>query len=185
MKKIMVVPVLGLVSVSLMVSACQREISSGAYSSNHIGEASDTFEGTVISVRQIQVKEADKLQDNGAGLATGAVAGGVGGAMFGKGRGSLGAAAAGAILGGLTGAYAQQQLSKQQGMEYIVKLTNGQVMTVVQGLDNPLVVGDKAFVIVSNDGRSRVVRDTTGVPQTVQPVQPPKTTKIIKVKPQN
>jgi outer membrane lipoprotein SlyB len=119
-------------------------------------------------MRNVNVSEKERLQDNTAGAGIGALVGGVAGLGIGKGYGKLAATAGGALLGGVGGALAQQALGQQQGIEYIVKLTNGQIMTVVQGPDNPMAVGQRVIVAVSHDGRSRVIPDSSPV-QDVQP----------------
>jgi outer membrane lipoprotein SlyB len=114
------------------------------------------------------VQEGDKLQDNMLGMAAGGVLGGVGGSMIGGGRGNTLATVGGAAGGAALGALAQRALSEQEAMEYSVKLTNGQIMSVTQGADSPLQVGQRVLVQVSHQGRSRVVPDNSGT-QDVQP----------------
>ncbi len=168
-----------LLSVLCLLSGCAREISSNVYSEGHVGETSLSYQGVVISVRQVKVTNAERLQENQTGMGLGALAGGgLGGLLgstMGKGTGNVlmtvAGAGLGAVAGGVGGAYAQQALSSQQGMEYVVKLTNGQIMTVVQGLDAPLCAGQRVFIMVSYDGRSRVVPDRSGV-MDVQPFAP-------------
>lgn len=159
-------------TAAMLLSGCTRNISSSNYSSASVGEAMTTYQGTIISMRKVTMQEGDKLTDNVAGMALGGVLGGVGGNMIGKGHGNTLATVGGALAGATAGAFAQRALSEQEGLEYSVKLTNGSVMTVVQGLDNPLSVGQRVLVQVSNanGGRSRVVPDMSPV-QDVQPMQ--------------
>lgn len=143
----------------LLVTGCARRISQNYYSSASVGEAAHTYKGTIISARRVEVGEAERLQDNTTGLAVGGIAGGVAGSQIGSGSGSVLAAAGGAILGGLAGSYAQDELSRQAAVEYSVQLTNGQIMTVVQGDDEVYQAGQAVLVIVSKKGRSRIVPD--------------------------
>lgn len=145
------------VSVALLgLGGCSRNIASNNYSSASVGEAMTTYAGVVASVRKVQIQEGEKLTDNVAGGVVGGLIGGVGGHMIGKGKGNIAATAGGALLGAAAGAAAQRALSEQEGMEYTVKLDSGSMMTVVQGVDSPLAVGQRVLVQVSKN-RSRVV----------------------------
>ncbi|MBN9412725.1 MAG: glycine zipper 2TM domain-containing protein [Candidatus Paracaedimonas acanthamoebae] len=152
-------------STAAMLSGCAREISSNVYSERHVGEASRTFRGIVVSVREVEVTNAEKLQENGTGIATGALAGGVVGHQFGAGGGNVAATAAGAILGAVAGAYAEKSLSSQNAFEYIVELSNGEMRTVVQGKDTQYAPGQRILLIVGQSGRSRIIPDNTPAPQ--------------------
>lgn len=152
-------------STAAMLSGCAREISSNVYSDSHVGEASRTFRGIVVSVREIEVTNAEKLQENTTGMTAGALAGGVGGYQFGKGRGQVASTAAGAILGAVAGAYAEKALSSQTALEYIVELTTGEMRTVVQGKDTKYTPGQRVLLIVGQQGRSRIIPDSSPAPQ--------------------
>lgn len=143
-------------ALSLNLGGCARDIGAGSYAAGDVGEAVQTYQGTVVSKRQVMVKEGDKLQDNLIGLVGGGVAGGVLGHMIGGGRGNTLATLGGAAAGAAAGAYAQQKLSEQNAWEYAVKLDDGSMRTVVQGLDTNLNIGQKVLIQVSNRGRSRV-----------------------------
>ena len=84
----------------------------------------------------------------GAGL------GGVAGYSIGGGKTAhtLGAIA-GAGLGGLAGDAAQDSLSKQAAYEYVVKLDNGQMMTLSQGTDVLLAQGQRCLLLSGNPAR--------------------------------
>jgi len=139
------------------LSGCARDISPGLYTSAHVGEASATYLGSIISVRQVQVQEGEKLQENILGGVLGGVAGGVLGHQLGGGRGKTLATLGGAAVGALGGALAQRELSKQVGLEYTVKLDDGRILTIVQGTDQALASGQRVKVIIGQKGRSRVV----------------------------
>ena len=143
--------------VVLSFCSCGRQMSSDVYSGQGVGESSVTYNGTVIHVRQVTVQGADDLSGNTMGLIGGGVAGALIGSEFGKGRGNLYTTLGGAALGATAGAFAQQKLSEQQAMEYIVELENGQTRTVVQGMDPRFSVGQKVYVMVGDRGRARVI----------------------------
>lgn len=140
-----------------LLTGCARDISSGSYEEATVGSVASTYACTVVSVRRVRVNGQDKLGNNGLGLAGGAIAGGVLGNAVGGGRGRTIATAVGALAGATAGAYAQKNLEEQVGLEYTVKLdNNGRLMTVVQGADNALHVGQPALLMVYPTGRSRL-----------------------------
>lgn len=156
-----------------LAGGCARKISQNYYKASSIGEASHTYKGQIISARKVEVGESENLQGNSMGIA----AGGIGGALLGSqiGGGStanLIGGALGAVAGGVGGAFAEKALSEQEGMEYSVQLDNGQLMTIVQGVDEVYAMGQRVLVIVSHSGRSRVVPDNS-VAMAPRPVQAP------------
>ena len=137
-----------------------------------------TYQGVIVSARKVNVEGHESLEDNTLGMAMGAVGGGLVGTQVGKGRGNVAATLGGAVLGGAAGAFAEKALKQQDGMEYAVKLTNGSMMTVVQGVSDAMAPGTRVMVIVSQDGRSRVVPDQSGY-QDVQPMMNAPAQKVV------
>lgn len=144
-------------ALAIVAAGCAREISPNVYKESHVGEAQQTFQGTIVSVRKVSVQGSEKLQENTAGAALGGIAGGVAGYQFGKGKGNVATTAAGALIGATAGAFAQKALETQEALEYTVSLHNGEMRTVVQGLQPAFQPGQSVFLIVGRDGRSRVV----------------------------
>ena len=142
--------------VALVATGCARQISSNVYSASSVGETSSTYPGVIISARQVTVEDKEYLEQNGLGLVGGGVGGALAGSQFGKGSGNTVATVGGAIVGAVAGAYAEKALKSQNAMEYVVALENGESKTVVQGVDPTLTVGQKVWLIVSYQGRSRV-----------------------------
>jgi outer membrane lipoprotein SlyB len=146
-----------LMITTLSLTGCASEISPDSYSDSHVGETSTTYMGTIVSVRHVKVGASDKAEGSGAGVATGALAGGAIGSNIGGGRGNGTALVAGALLGAFAGAAAEKKLKNQQGIEYVIKLETGELKTVVQGPQSPLMSGQRVLLMVSTQGRSRVV----------------------------
>ncbi len=167
-----------IVLATLTLAGCARNINPNTYKASHVGEASFTYQGVIASARQITVSEGERLEDNTTGIALGAVTGGLAGTQIGSGRGQIASTVGGAILGGVAGAFAEKALKEQTAMEYIVRLTNGSMMTVVQGPEANLAIGQRVFVQVSHDGRSRVIADNSPI----QEVQPMMTQPVVRAK---
>lgn len=156
MKKISVYIASLCFSLSLL-TGCARDIYSDSYEESTVGAVATTYACTVVSVRKVKVKGHDKLSKNSEGMLIGAVAGGALGSAFGGGNARLVTGAAGALAGGLAGGLAQSKMEKQFGYEYTVKIEDGRLFTVVQGMDTLLTPGQLAYLHVYPDGRSRVV----------------------------
>jgi outer membrane lipoprotein SlyB len=121
MKKIMA---LGLALA--MLAGCARNLEQDVYTSgNTVGKV---VQGVIVSARPVTVKDQDDTSNAGVGALGGGVAGGVAGSAIGKGKGSALAAVGGAIAGAVIGAYAEDALSTQSGMEYVVKLAAATLM---------------------------------------------------------
>lgn len=149
--------VLSVVMVGMLgLGGCARNISSSSYDARKVGAASETYECVVVSVRKVAVEDGDYLENNTTGALMGAAAGGVLGNMIGGGRGRTAATVVGALAGATGGAMAEKHLKSQDGLEYVVRLSNGSMRTVVQGVDNPLYQGQSALLIIDNN-RARVV----------------------------
>lgn len=113
-----------------------------------------TYAGVIKNVRPVTVEHGENLEDNGLGIAGGGIAGGVIGNAVG--RGNFAPAAAGAVVGAVAGSFLEKKLKEQTGLEYVIELDNGGMMTVVQGQDQVFGVGQPVYVLMSPGGRSRI-----------------------------
>lgn len=156
LKKVLAVAV----SLPLVLVGCASNIGSSSYTNSQVGEATRTYEGTIVNKRIVQVKGNTAGQI--AGAVGGAVAGGALGSLVGAGGGKTAATVGGAALGGLAGNEAAKELSAQDAYEYTVKLSDGSLRTVVQGMDTDLQVGQKVFLQISNN-RSRIMPNNSGL----------------------
>lgn len=157
MKKLLLfVGVFGFASV--LLTGCARNISGSTYSHQDVyNRAKEGYPGKIISVRKVVVKAGESLEDNKTGMLLGAVAGGLAGNMIGGGKGRVLATGIGALAGGAAGAYAEDSLKTQEAYEYVVQLDNGQVRTVVQGLDSLFAVGQRVILSEGDKGRARLI----------------------------
>ncbi len=164
-------------AIAITLSSCARDLSSDLYTSD--STLSLTLEGTIVSSRAVKINNSDKLGDNATGTLAGGALGGVLGNNIGKGNGQTAAAVGGVIAGAIIGSMVENNLSKSEGIEYIIKVDGSKIkdtyyegstmmnaaissaratgmLTVVQGKDNVLGAGQKVFVIVSPK-RTRVI----------------------------
>lgn len=146
-----------LLGLALSLSSCARETSSDVYDSQHFGEAATTYAGVIMRSREVTVKNGEGLQDNTTGIIGGAAAGALLGSTIGHGSGSVVAEVVGGLAGATGGAAMEQGLKTQNAIEYMVQLENGEIKTIVQAPEPRLHEGEKVFVMISHEGRSRVV----------------------------
>lgn len=134
---------------ALLLSACAPNINSNHYSTSNTGAVGQVMACTVVSTRQVNVSSSD----SSAGAVIGAVGGGVAGSTIGHGRGSILGALGGAALGGIVGDIAQDELTSQTGVEYIVRLDNGTMRTVTQGTDVYMQPGQRCYLLYGEQAR--------------------------------
>ena len=140
---------------AIALTACTPNISANRYQTSATGQINDVQEGVVIIVREVRVA----TENGGVGTLAGGIAGGAAGSMVGgNSTVSLISAVGGAVLGGALGAKAQEGLSAQTGYEYVIKLDTGKAITLTQGTDVRLSVGQPVYVLDASRGaRARII----------------------------
>jgi outer membrane lipoprotein SlyB len=160
MKKIIISS--ALVASLVVLSGCAPNIGGNDYSVAGSGQVSETWPGVIVAKRVVQVnaKNPENQNDPDIGMLGGGVAGAVLGSQIGSGSGSIVAGTLGALGGAAAGHFAQKKLTEQQGYEYQVKLDDGRLLTLTQGRDPDMFVGQRVLMVVpQGGGRSRVVPD--------------------------
>jgi outer membrane lipoprotein SlyB len=138
----------------IMIAGCAQNISPQTYSVGSVGQVNRTVSGVVISAREVDVAGT-----SGIGSTTGATTGAVVGSAAGgsNSRGNIVGAIGGAIVGGIAGAAVESNATKQKGMEYVVQTENGNLMTIVQGLEPIFATRQKVLILYGTP--SRVIAD--------------------------
>ena len=137
----------------MLISACAPNVSPNSYSVGSVGEVNRTIDGIIISAREVSINGTSSI-GGPAGLAAGAVAGS---ALGGGARANIAGAIGGAVIGGVAGAVAENSITKQKGMEYVIQTSNGNLMTIVQGDANRFYVGNKVLILYGSP--SRIIAD--------------------------
>ena len=147
------IQLVAVVAASVFVLAgCPASLSGNVYSRNEARMTQDVQYGTVESVRHVLI-EGTK---SGVGTIAGAALGGIAGSTIGGGRGAAVAAVGGAVLGGLAGSAAEENATRQPGLEITVRLDSGHTIAVTQAADTAFAPGDRVRVITAADGTTRV-----------------------------
>lgn len=141
--------------MAVALTACAANLDTNRYQTSATGQINTVTEGVVINVRPVRIA----TENGGIGSLAGGVAGGAAGSMIGGNSAvNVIGAVGGAVLGGYLGSKAQEGLSTQTGMEYIVKLDSGKSITLTQGDDEVFSVGQKVYVLDAEYGeRARII----------------------------
>ncbi|CUI16981.1 putative outer membrane lipoprotein [Candidatus Protochlamydia naegleriophila] len=137
------------VSALTLMNTGSLSAHSYGHTSRYVGEASMTYTGVIRSIREIIVEK----HSSHLGTVGGGVAGGVIGSAIGRGR--FLPTALGAVTGAVTGSLIEKRSNQRVALEYIIELSNGGLMTIVQS-PGPYNVGQPVYVIVSPSGHSRL-----------------------------
>jgi outer membrane lipoprotein SlyB len=154
MKKLLLVA--ATTAAALSLSGCAPKLGGNDYAVRGVGEISETVRGTIVSMHVVNISAKDQ-SGPGAGALAGGVAGGLLGSQIGKGRGPMVAGVVGALGGAALGHLAEGKLTEQEGFEYQIQLDTGGLITVSQGAEPRLALGQRVLVIKSGRDRSRVV----------------------------
>lgn len=138
-----------LASAVLALSGCTANVSPDTYSVGSVGQVNRTVAGTIVSARQVKIDGT-----TGGGALVGGAAGVVAGSSLGgSGRSNVIGAIGGAVVGSIAGAAIEHGASQQQGVEYVVETTNGNLMTIVQGSVPLIPVGEHVLVLYGSPSR--------------------------------
>jgi len=121
---------------------------------------STVYDGVVLSLRPVVVDGSQ----SGIGATAGAVVGGIAGSSVGGYRDSAAVAVVGAVLGGMLGNAVERQGTREDAVEILVQLKNGERRSVVQArAGESLNVGD-SIVLVTTGDRVRVTKAPVATP---------------------
>jgi len=134
------------------LASCASSRSGQVYSRDQARQEMTVNYGTVREVRSVQI-EGTKT---GLGTVAGGVAGGVLGSQVGGGAGRVVGGVLGALGGAAVGAVSEEGLTRRNGLEIMVELDTGQILSIVQEADVQFSPGDRVRVLRSSDGSSRV-----------------------------
>jgi|Transcript_13043 outer membrane lipoprotein SlyB len=128
---------------------------------------SQVQDATVLSVRPVTVDGSQSGVGAVAGGAVGAIAGGsVGGRREGQVVGVLGA-----VAGAVVGNAIERSATKEEALEIIVQLRNGERRSVIQAKGSESFSGGEAVVLITTGGKTRITRAPAVTPS-VAPVAP-------------
>jgi outer membrane lipoprotein SlyB len=122
---------------------------------------SQVQDGTVLSIRPVTV---DGSQSS-VGTVAGGVIGGVAGSSVGGRRESVAVGVLGAVIGGVVGNAAERAGTRENAVEILIQLRNGERRAIVQAVGSETIAPGDAVVLVTTGGKTRVTR----APQPLMP----------------
>lgn len=136
------------------LAGCSPSYSPNTYNAAAVQQANPVAQGVVVGAREVGVSA-----DTTVGAVTGGAAGGVAGAQVGNGVTSAFGAIGGTLLGGIAGSAVQHVEGDTKAYEYIVRKSNGDLISVTQQDKVELKVGQHVLVIAGK--QARIVPDYT------------------------
>jgi outer membrane lipoprotein SlyB len=128
---------------------CAPDYSPNTYASNAVQQANKVESGVVVGFRQVKISASGTV-----GIVSGGAAGGILGAQADvSGISSALGAVGGTLVGGIVGTTIEHVAGDTTGWEYIVRKSNGDLLSVTQREENPIPVGQKVLVITGNQAR--------------------------------
>lgn len=121
---------------------------------------SQVQDATVLSVRPVTIDGSQ----SGTGAVTGGVLGGIAGSTRSSGREQAAIGVIGAVAGAVIGNTVERAATKEDGVEILVQLRNGERRSIVQGKGNETLAAGDAVILVSSGGKTRVTRAPVIVP---------------------
>jgi outer membrane lipoprotein SlyB len=115
---------------------------------------SQVQDATVLSVRSVTIDGSQ----SGAGGMTGGVLGGIAGSSRSSGRESVAIGVVGAVAGAVIGNAVERAATKEDGVEILVQLRNGERRAIVQSKGNETLAAGEPVILVTTGGKTRVMR---------------------------
>ena len=144
---------LATVTALAALSACSTT-SPDVISRQDANRMSTVLDGTVLSVRSVTVEG----NQSGVGAGAGGVVGAIAGSSVGGRRDSAAGAVLGAVAGAVVGNAMERMGTREEAVEIMVQLRNGERRSIVQAKGNEQLKPGDAVVIVTTGGKARVSR---------------------------
>nr|WP_308421603.1 glycine zipper 2TM domain-containing protein [Marinobacterium zhoushanense] len=122
-----------LLAVLTLAGCAQQSLTGDAYSRREARQVQHVQYAVVDSVRPVVI---EGRTDGVVGAGAGAIVGGIAGSSIGGGRGSSITTVLGAVAGGIAGQRIEEATSRRQGQELTLRLDNGELISVVQEVEN-------------------------------------------------
>lgn len=142
-----------LIACALSLGACATS-SPDVVSRNDAQRMSTVIEAVVLSTRLVTVDGSQ----SGLGAATGGVIGGIAGSSVGGSREGMVVGVIGAVVGGVIGNATERAATREEGLEILVQLRNGDRRSVVQARAAESFAPGDPVILVTTGGRVRVTK---------------------------
>lgn len=140
--------------LALVVLAACSTTSPDVIQRNDAQRLSQVQDATVLSVRPVTVEGSQ----SGGGAAAGGVIGGVAGSTVGGHREGIAVGILGAVAGAVVGNALERTSTREDAVEVLVQMKNGERRAIVQAKGNETLVAGDPVVLVTTGGKTRVTR---------------------------
>ena len=147
-----------IITASLLALAACSTSSPDVVQRNDAQRMSQVQDATVLSVRPVTVDGSQ----SGIGATSGAVIGGVAGSSVGGSREGIIVGVLGAVLGGVIGNAAERTGTREEAVEVLVQLRNGERRSVVQARGAEVLAPGELVIHTTTGGKTRVTRAPRG-----------------------
>lgn len=138
----------------IFITACTPELSPNQYYAENIGCAQQVEYGKVTKINVVQV---GSRRDNAGPLVGTAAGATVGSSIGGASRVNILGALGGAVIGNIAGRGFGKAVTTQKAFRYIIHMENGRNISIVQGCEPTLHVGQRVMVLTGGAAKDRVV----------------------------
>ena len=147
-----------IITASMLALAACSTSSPDMVQRNDAQRMSQVQDATVLSVRPVTVDGSQ----SGIGATSGAVIGGVAGSSVGGSREGIIVGVLGAVLGGVIGNAAERSGTREEAVEVLVQLRNGERRSVVQARGAEVLAPGELVILTTTGGKTRVTRAPRG-----------------------
>lgn len=156
------------IATLLALAACSTT-SPDVVSRNDAQRLSTVIDAVVLTTRPVVVDG----NQSGIGAAAGGVTGGIAGSSVGGRREGMVVGLIGAVVGGVVGNAVERSATREEAVEILVQLKNGDRRAVVQAKAAETFAPGDAVILVTTGGRVRVTKaPAVTVPATVPAAAP-------------
>ncbi|KAB0640628.1 glycine zipper 2TM domain-containing protein [Burkholderia stagnalis] len=143
-----------LISTSILLTGCAGLVpTNNQYTAPQTNSIVHVSYGTIIAIREVQIKE----NTSGVGVLGGGVAGAAVGSKIGNGRGNIVGAVLGAIGGAIGGQAIERVLSNNKAIEIVLKMEDtGATVAITEKTDEKFQVGQRVQLIGTDKNNARV-----------------------------
>lgn len=159
------------VSLAAVLAACTTT-SPDVISRQDAQRMSAVIDGVVLTTRPVVVEGSQ----SGIGGTAGAVVGGVAGSSVGGRREAVAVGVIGAVVGGLVGNAIERTGTREEAVEILIQLRNGERRAVVQAKAGETFNPGDNVILVTTGNKVRVTRAPVPVTTPTPAAQPPKKT---------
>ena len=143
------------VLASMLLTACGGgRFGSDVYSREEVRNVYTSRDAVVLDVRPVRIDGKSGV----VGTYGGAYVGNTVGGNIGDGRGDDIARAVGTVAGAAAGRRIERAATGEDGLEITLRMDDGKQITIVQGAEPGFVAGESVRVLLSGNGRGRVVK---------------------------